>query len=94
VAATHDGDQTRRQATAAVATRDGLGGPMDGLVEPVHRVFFVFYFIYRGGHGNRLGKSLIYRDLSAKAVAKTALVNDFCPPQLSFFEVVQLVLIW
>jgi hypothetical protein len=47
-------------------------------------LFLFFYSIYRGGHLNRLGKSLIYRDLWAEAVAKTASVNPFCPPRLTF----------
>jgi hypothetical protein len=45
---------------------------------------FVSYFIYRGGHLNYLGKSLIYCDLSFEAVAKITLVNVFCPPRLIF----------
>jgi hypothetical protein len=48
--------------------------------------FFVFYFIYRGGHDNRLDKSLIYRDLSTETVTKTVSVNAFCPSRLSFFS--------
>jgi len=59
-----------------------------GLVGPIHKfiyLFFVFYFIYLGKHVNRFGKSLIYRDLSIKAVVKTASVNAFCPSWLSFF---------
>ena len=59
---------------------------MDGLVGPIHGFFLFFYFIYRGGHDNRLGKSLIYRDLSANAVAKTTSANAFCPPLLRFFS--------
>ena len=45
---------------------------------------FVFYLIYRGGHLNRLGKTLIYRDLSFKVVVKTISINVFCPPRLCF----------
>jgi hypothetical protein len=60
----------------------GLVGPWMGLLG---LSMGFFYFIYCGRHGNRLGKSLIYRDLSAEAVAKTTSANAFCPPLLSFF---------
>jgi hypothetical protein len=46
--------------------------------------FFFFIFINRGWRLNRLGKSLIYRDLNAEAVAKTASINAFRPPRLIF----------
>jgi hypothetical protein len=37
---------------------------------------------------NRLGKALIYYDLSTMAVAKTASVSAFCLPRLNFSVVV------
>jgi len=65
-----------------VASDGGCGGPVYGLIGPVHRFF---YFIYRGGHDNRLGKSLIYFDLSTEAVAKP---TGFLPATVKFFLVV------
>jgi hypothetical protein len=55
----------------------GSAGLWMGLLSMSIGFLIVFYFIYRGRHLNRLGKSLIYYDLSFKAVAKTASVNVF-----------------
>jgi len=45
---------------------------------------FVFLFDLPRRASNRLGKGPIYRDLSSEAVAKTATVNSFYPPWLTF----------
>jgi len=59
---------------------DRLSGPVDGLVGPVHgfSYFFIFYFMYCGGHLNYLSKSSIYYDLSTEVIVKTTSVNAFC----------------
>jgi hypothetical protein len=45
------------------------------------QAYLLFYYsIYHGGHLNRLGKALIYYDLSDVAVAKTVSVSAFCTP--------------
>jgi hypothetical protein len=43
--------------------------------------FFVFLFYLPKRASNRLGKGLIYRDLSTEAVAMSASVNRFCLPR-------------
>jgi hypothetical protein len=44
-------------------------------------LFFCFLFDLPWWAWNQLGNCHIYCDLSAEAVAKTALVNRFCPPR-------------
>ena len=41
-------------------------------------IFFIFYFMYCGGHLNYLSKSSIYYDLSTEVIVKTTSVNAFC----------------
>jgi hypothetical protein len=60
------------------------GGPDPGPVRPGLRAFFFFYLIYRGGHLDRLGKCLIYRDLWIETNEMPASVNLFCPPPIKF----------
>jgi hypothetical protein len=55
--------------------------------------FLFFYFINRGGHPNRLGKGLIYRDLSSEAFWMPASVNPKCPPPLKLYVVVHRALL-
>jgi hypothetical protein len=66
---------------------DGLGGPVVGLAELIH-IFFFFLFDLPRRATNRRSKGHIYRDLCSEAVRKTVSVNTFCPPQLTFFVVV------
>jgi hypothetical protein len=71
------------------AQGQGRGGLDPGPLSYEFFFFFCFFnLIYRGGHFNRLGKYLIYRDLPSEAVVITASKNQFCLPRLIFSVVV------